>query len=175
MTTNGIENAVKLRERLKDIDFTAIYSSPLDRAMETANYIKGNRVLKVEPIEGLKEMGFGLWEGLENDILKEQYGEEYNNYWNNPELYKPSGGETFEELFSRIENSLEYILDNSKKGNILIVSHGVAIKAIFSVINDSSLKDFWSDTYVEGTSLTILEVVDNKYEFKLKGDTSHFK
>lgn len=143
--------------------------------METANYIKMDRNLEIQSLEGLKEMGFGLWEGLENEKLIELYKEAHYNYWNRPELYKPNGGETFEEFFMRIKDSLDYILENTKKGNILIVSHGVAIKALFAIINKTKLEDFWLDTYVEGTSLSILEVNNEKIEFKLKGDTSHFK
>lgn len=175
LTNNGIENAIKLGQRLKEVDFTHIYSSPLQRAMETANYIKMDRNMEIQPLEGLKEMGFGLWEGLENEKVIQLYKEEHYNYWNRPEVYQPNGGETFDEFFIRIKNSLDYILENSKEGNILIVSHGVAIKTIFAIIKGTKLEDFWLDTYVEGTSLSILEVVDKKLEFKLKGDTSHFK
>ena len=175
MTNDGIKNAIKLGERLKDVEFTHIYSSPLQRAMETANYIKGNRDIEIQTLEALKEMGFGLWEGLENEELIELYKEEHYNYWNRPELYKPNGGETFDEFFKRIKSSLNYIFENSKEGNILIVSHGVAIKTIFAIINETKLEDFWLDTYVEGTSLSILEVKDEKLEFKLKGDTSHLR
>lgn len=174
LTNNGIENAIRLGERLENVEFTHIYSSPLERAIETANYIVGNRNIEIQVLEGLKEMGFGLWEGLENEELIDLYGEEHNNFWNRPELYKPNGGETFEEFFMRIKSSLDYILENTKKGNVLIVSHGVAIKALFAIMNGTKLEDFWDDTYVEGTSLSILEVKDKKIEFKLKGDTSHF-
>ena len=175
LTKNGIENAIKLGERLEEVEFTKIYSSPLERAMKTANYIKGNRNIEIQSLEGLKEMGFGLWEGLENEQLIELNKDEHYNYWNRPELYIPNGGETFEEFFMRIKSSLDYILENTKKGNILIVSHGVAIKALFAIIKGIKLEDFWHDTYVEGTSLSILEVKDKKIEFKLKGDTSHFR
>ena len=175
LTNNGIDNAIKLADRLKDVDFSHIYSSPLQRAIETAEYIRGNREIEIQTLESLKEMGFGLWEGLENEKLIELYKEEHYNYWNRPELYKPNGGETFKDFFIRIEKSLQYILENSKKGNILIVSHGIAIKALFSIINETSLEDFWEDTYVEGTSLSILEIKDKQMQFKLKGDTSHFK
>ena len=43
LTGQGIENATRLGERLKDVDFSNIYSSPLGRAMDTANHIKGDR------------------------------------------------------------------------------------------------------------------------------------
>lgn len=173
LTEEGIKNAMKLGERLKDVDFSHIYTSPLNRALITAKYIKGNRDLKIETIEGLKEMGFGLWEGLENDELIKLYGDENYIFWNKPEEYSPNGGETFDELFQRLDNSLNYILNNSKVGNILVVSHGISIKALFAIIDKTELKYFWEDTYVDGTSLTILDIKDDKINFLLKGDTSH--
>lgn len=173
LTEEGISNAKKLGERLKDIDFTHIYSSPQNRAIATANYIKGNRDIDIEVIDNLKEMGFGLWEGLENKQLIELYGEENHNFWNNPEEYTPNGGETFEELFIRIKNSLDYISNYSKDGNVLVVSHGISIKAIFAIIYKINLKDFWKDTYVNGTSLSIIEVVDDTMKFLIKNDISH--
>lgn len=173
LTEEGIKNAIKLGERLKNVDFSHIYSSPQNRALITANYIKGNRDLEIETIDGLKEMGFGLWEGLENEELIKLYGEESYIYWNKPEEYSPNGGETFDELFQRINNSLNYILNNSIEGNILVVSHGISIKALFAIINKTELKDFWEETYVDGTSLTIIDIKDDNIKFVLKGDTSH--
>lgn len=173
LTEEGIKNAMKLGERLKDVDFSHIYTSPLNRALITAKYIKGNRDMEIETIDDLKEMGFGLWEGLENDELIKLYGDENYIFWNKPEEYSPNGGETFDELFQRLDDSLNYILNNSKEGNILVVSHGISIKALFAIINKTELKYFWEDTYVDGTSLTILDIKDDKINFLLKGDTSH--
>ena len=173
LTEEGIKNAIKLGERLKEVDFSHIYTSPQNRALITADYIKGNRNLEIETIDGLKEMGFGLWEGLENEELIKLYGDENYIFWNNPEKYSPNGGETFVELLQRIKDSLNYILKSSKEGNILVVSHGISIKALFAIINKTELKNFWKDTYVDGTSLSILEILDDKIEFVLKGDTSH--
>lgn len=173
LTEEGIKNAIKLGERLKDVDFSHIYTSPQNRALITAKYIKGNRDIKIEAIDDLKEMGFGLWEGLENEELIKLYGDENYIFWNKPEEYSPNGGETFDELFQRINNSLNYILNNSKEGNILVVSHGISIKALFAIINKTKLKDFWEEIYVDGTSLSIIDIKDDKMEIILKGDTSH--
>ena len=173
LTEEGIKNAMKLGERLKDIDFAHIYTSPQNRALVTAKHIKGNRDMEIKAIDDLKEMGFGLWEGLDNEELIALYGDGNYNFWNNPEEYSPNGGETFDELFQRIGNSLDYILNNSKEGNILVVSHGISIKALFAIINKTELKYFWEDTYVDGTSLTILDIKEDKIKFVLKGDTSH--
>lgn len=175
LTKQGIENAIRLGERLKDIEFSNIYSSPLGRALETANYVKGNRDVEIETHEGLREMGFGLWEGMENDVVLELYGEEHYNYWNKPHLYEPNDGESFDELFKRVEIALKYIIENAKGDNVLIVSHAIAIKAIYSIIRKYELQDFWNMPFIEGTSLTILEINDDKMEFILEGDTSHLE
>lgn len=175
LTKQGIENAIRLGERLKDIEFSNIYSSPLGRALETANYVKGNRDVEIETHEGLREMGFGLWEGIENDVVLELYGEEHYNYWNKPHLYKPNEGESFDELFKRVEIALKYMIENAKGDNVLIVSHAIAIKAIYSIIRKYELQDFWNMPFIEGTSLTILEINDDNMEFILEGDTSHLE
>lgn len=175
LTEKGIENAIRLGERLKDIDFNHIYSSPLGRAMDTANYIKGTRDIKIETHDGLKELGFGLWEGIENEEVIRLYGDEHYNFWNKPQLYKNNEGESFDELFKRVNGVLEYIIKNSTGDNILIVSHAITIKAIYYIIKNYDLENFWELPYIDGTSLTIVEIDGNKMEILLEGDTSHVK
>ena len=106
LTEKGIENAKRLGESLKDINFDVIYTSPLGRANETAKCINGNKDTKIVLVESLKEMGFGIWEGMENSKLKELYSEQYNNFWERPHLYKPhENGESFEELLLRVKTA----------------------------------------------------------------------
>lgn len=173
LTEQGIKNAIKLAERLKDIEFSNIYSSPLGRALETASYVKRNRNIEIETHEGLKEMGFGLWEGMENDKVIELYEKEHYNYWNKPHLYEPNGGESFDELFKRVDVTLKYIIENSTGDNVLVVSHAVTIISIYYIVRKYKLEDFWSIPFIGGTSLTILEVNGSDMEFILEGDISH--
>lgn len=173
LTNKGTQDAIKLGKKLKNIKFSNIYSSPLGRAMDTANYIKGNRDIEIETHEGLQEMSFGLWEGMDRDRILDLYETEHYNYWNKPHLYEPNGGESFEELFERVEKALEYIIENASGDNILIVSHAITIKAIFYIIEKHKLVNFWDIPFIEGTSLTILEVDGDNREFILEGDLSH--
>lgn len=175
LTEQGIANAIKLGDRLKDVDFSNIYSSPLGRAMDTANYIKGNRSIEIETHDGLKELGFGLWEGVENEEVMKLYEEEHYKFWNKPLLYKGNDGESFDELFKRINEALKYIIQNSTGDNVLIVSHAITIKAIYSIIKNYNLEDFWTLPYIDGTSLTIVEVNGDEMKFLLEGDISHFE
>ena len=175
LTNKGIEDAIRLRERLKDIEFSKIYSSPSGRALDTANYVKGNKDIEIEIHEGLKEMGFGSWEGMDREDVLELYSEEHYNYWNRPHLYAPSDGETFQELFKRVESALKFIIENSDDDNVLIVSHAITIKAIYYIIQKYRLEDFWDIPFIEGTSLSILEIDGDNGEFILDGDISHLE
>lgn len=175
LTEEGIQGAKKLGESLKDINFQCIYSSPQGRALDTAKYIRGDKDIEIVLLDSLKEMGFGLWEGIEHNKLQELYKEEYYNFWNRPELYKNHSGESFQELFKRVEESLNQIIEKHLEGNVLIVCHGVVLKVLYAIIKNKELKDLWEPPFMKNTSLTILKVEGNKREFILEADISHLK
>jgi len=174
LTQQGIENAKKLAHRLKDIDFDYIYSSTQQRAFHTAEIIRGNRNMEIIQLEGLREMGFGSWEGMKIDDINLKYNNEYDIYLNTPHLYEPINGESFKELFTRAENSLKYIL-SKKADNILIVSHGVTIKALIAIIKGIPLEELYKLPVHPGTALNICEVEGQDIRFILEGDTSHME
>lgn len=174
LTENGINNAKKLGESLKDINFDYIYCSPLGRAIDTAKYIRGNKDTEIVINESLKEMGFGIWEGMEHEKVKELYTEQQYNFWNKPHLYDPITGERFDELIDRVKKALNYIIiNNTTGGNVLIVSHTVVIKAIYAMLKKYLLEDFWNPPFMYDTCLTVLEVEDKKVEIILEADVSH--
>ena len=175
LTEKGIENAQRLGESLKDINFDVIYTSPLGRANETAKCINGNKDTKIVLVESLKEMGFGIWEGMENSKLKELYSEQYNNFWERPHLYKPhENGESFEELLLRVKTAWNEIL-KAGGNNILIVTHAVVLKTLYMILKNLDLKDLWNPPFMKDTSLTIVEVIGNKVKIILEADTSHLE
>ena len=175
LTEKGIENAKRLGESLKDINFDVIYTSPLGRANETAKCINGNKDTKIVLVESLKEMGFGIWEGMENSKLKELYSEQYNNFWERPHLYKPhENGESFEQLLLRVKTAWNEIL-KAGGNNILIVTHAVVLKTLYMILKNLDLKDLWNPPFMKDTSLTIVEVIGNKVKIILEADTSHLE
>lgn len=172
LTEQGIKDAERLSERLKHIDFDYIYSSPQPRALDTANIIKANRSIDISLLDGLKEIGFGVWEGMSIDEINKKYDGHYNTYINTPHLYEPIDGESFEDIFKRVEESLKTII--SKGGNnILIVSHGVTIKILTSIIKDIPLHELYNIPIHQGTALNVCEVKDDKIRFVIEGDASH--
>ncbi len=174
LTEKGIDNAKKLGDSLKNIDFDYIYTSPLGRAFDTAKYIRGSKNTEIIKIENLKEMNFGKWEGMENEKIKELYGEQQDNFWNKPHLYQAFEGESYEEIINRAKTVLYDIINKSSGAeNILIVSHAAMLKAIYAVIKNYSIEEFWNPPFMKDTCLSILNVEGKKIEFILEADVSH--
>lgn len=179
LTDKGIEHAIMLGDRLRNIDFSAIYTSPLERALQTANYIKSDKDVPIYTIENLKEMNFGDWEGKTKDEIEavDNYKNEYHNFWHIPQMYnhKPHNGEGLITFKRRVEEVLSKVISSNSDGNILIVTHAVVIKAILSFTMDISTDKMWDPPFIHGTSLTIFQWDGEQFNFKMIGDISHFK
>lgn len=173
LTAKGIQNACGLSERMEPVDIDAIYASPSGRAKHTAELIRGNQPIEIAFDPNLKEINMGEWEGNNVSAIKERYQASFHAFWNEPALYKPSGGESFPELIERIRTALKEIEAKHSSGNVLIVTHSVVIKALFMMFKDAEIEHFWAPPFIEDTSLTIVEVDDSGYRVILEGCTVH--
>lgn len=176
LSEKGIANAKRLGAHLKDVDFDRIYSSPLERTLETAKYIRGDKTTEIIVEEGLKEMGFGVWEGMERTAIEDRYPTVYDHFWHKPHLYTPIDGESFEQLFDRVRKALKNIVENSRgSSHVLIVAHAVVIKAIFAIVKNLPLEEFWHPPYMHDTCLSVIEANNNDLKFILEADISHLE
>jgi broad specificity phosphatase PhoE len=173
LTALGREDSKYLAKELNRTEFSQIYSSPLERAMDTARYIKMGRVQEIIPVDSFKEMNLGEWEGMLDRDVMNQYPEEHFNFWNRPHLFKPQGGESFEELRNRVKKGLDDLIEKAVGDRIVVVTHTLVIKAILSIVHDYPVDDFWKTTVLKSTSLTVLRVEDGKMETIVEGDLSH--
>ena len=73
LNDTGRQQAGFAKNGLGDMEIDAIYTSPLQRAVETAEIIRGDREIPIYPTEGLREMGIGEWEGLLVSEIDEKY------------------------------------------------------------------------------------------------------
>ena len=121
----GIQEATLLREKIKDLSIDAFISSPLQRAICTAQILNGTSLpLKID--DGLSEMHFGAWEGMTWDDVEK----EYKTYLlqNTVDGYaNPPKGESYTEAYSRISSAIDKIT-NMPYNNIAIVTHRAVIR-----------------------------------------------
>ena len=136
----GISQAYQAKEKLLDIDYDIIYSSPLERAKQTAeicNYLDKD----ISYNSKLEEINFGIFEGLTFKEISEKFPDEVKKMEENWKDYNYITGESPKEMFQRVISFLE-TLDYSK--NNLIIAHWGIINCIISYFVSGSL-----DTYLK--------------------------
>jgi probable phosphoglycerate mutase len=94
LSTDGRIQAERLGERLRREDICAVYSSPLSRAIETARIITRGWPLSVTPVDALREIAHGHWEGMRRCDVEQQFGAEYAMWEQDPFTFAPSGGDS---------------------------------------------------------------------------------
>ena len=177
LTELGVEQAKKLSQHLKNIDFKKVYSSPQDRALQTTKLLLGNRDMEIITIDEFQEINMGKVEGIPREEFEKNYPIEYHNFWNNAIEYNPSAyhGESYDEILDRVKLGLERLIKENKNGNILVISHGVTLKAIFNIINEKGIDEFSKQPVPENTSTTIVEYDSNRFKIIKFSDTEHLK
>ncbi len=126
LSEEGRRQALALSERLGDLPITALYTSPLDRCIETARAIAEPRGLPLRIVEQIGEVRYGEWEGAE---LKELYTHEL---WPGVQHY-PSGtrfprGETLGEAQMRMVSAVDQLRARHVGEMIAVVSHADLIR-----------------------------------------------
>lgn len=141
LNDKGIWQAEKLAVRLKDTKTDKVYSSDLIRAYQTANIIFGDNPIEKTP--DLREMNFGLFEGLKYEQLVGNYPELYGDWVDNPEKIKTPNGEGLGDLSKRVEQRLSFIISQHEDRTLAVVTHSGPIRIVLCKALKFDLKMFW--------------------------------
>lgn len=177
LTDSGVRNAVQLGKRLSDKEFNVIYTSPSKRALDTANLLNTGKSIPLTIIDDLTEISFGDWEGKTQEEIEKDFKEEYDNFWYNPHQYdhRAHNAEAIMAFKSRVEQTMKQIIEANKNGRILIVTHGVVIRAIMSFFWNIPTEKMWDPPVIHGTSLSVVKYDGKHFEKVMLGDTSHME
>jgi len=132
LNERGQNQARALGEALKDVPLKAIYSSPLERAMETAAPIASTRKLQIIQEPNLMDADIGKWQGKSWKVLS------LTKVWKivqqSPSRFRFPDGESFPEIQTRISNVLEVIIKKHNKPQdiVAVVFHADPIKLAVS-------------------------------------------
>jgi probable phosphoglycerate mutase len=150
----GKQQAEELPQRLAALDINAIYSSPLERTVETAQPLAKARGLRIQRVAGLGEVDFGDWQG---QTLKILYGKkEWRIVQAAPSAFQFPNGESFRETQSRAVGAIEKIIASHAKDTIVAFSHGDVIKLIVAYYSGIALDNF-QRIAISPASISVLE------------------
>lgn len=154
-------------EKLEDVYFDRIYSSPLIRAYETACLIRGHRNIPIIRDERLKELCFGINEGKNFKQLLADEGSPFHYFFKQPERYQaPERGETLEQICERAAEFMTEVIEPQAADleRVMIVAHGAINKALMCHIKQHDIAKFWSGGLQKNCNVIIVKYDGNKYE-----------
>jgi len=143
LNENGIKQAEQLAEYLSHWKIDAIYSSPLKRALQTAETVARPHKLPVQLSPGLTDFDFGKWQGLSRKEVNEKYKEIYADWLERPHLVQMPDGENLGDVRKRALATLDEILAKNY-GAVVIVSHRVINKVLICALLGLDDSHFWN-------------------------------
>ncbi len=130
LTEDGIAMAQAFADAYRATAWSAVYASPLRRAVMTAEPLCGALGLGMELREDLMEIGYGKWEGQSIESVSREYRDDYLRWSADPAWCPPTEGEMAIAIERRALRVIEEIKQKYPAGNVLIVSHKATIRII---------------------------------------------
>ena len=168
LTINGIEQALDAGRKFSSKQIARIYSSPSGRALMTAKII--NHFLHDSDLiidEGLQELDYGKWDGLNRTEIIKNYGKEYELWQIDPHKNCPPEAESPDDVAERLYNFLTKIQNTyylaNKGSEIIVVTHKTAIRLLLAKIELIPLKEY-RKIYIPNCAVHTLSFSGKKWE-----------
>ena len=170
----GIRQAQALAERLANYKIRNIYTSPLVRALKTAQIV-GERV-GVEPVavNELIELDCGRWQGMPLTKVKIDFPGMYEKWCEIPQSFVFPDGEDLSIVRARVEPFLRRVVDEYAQGDVLIVSHRIINKVILCSLlrqENSCFGKFKQDV----GAFHVIDFVEGSADIVSLNETKHLK
>lgn len=167
----GCQQAMALANRLANQRTDCIYSSDLQRASTTAKIISNGKI-EIRTDSRLREINFGLWEGLTYHEIKEKYKDALSAWENDPYQNSPTHGETLEQLVKRVQSMLDKLCEKHKGQNILVVAHGGVLQTLICLALNLPPVMYWQ-FHLSPASLSEISFYPAGATLNLLNDSSH--
>ena len=174
LNEKGIEQAHKAAQVFLDKEIDAIYSSDLKRAYQTAEVIGDKLSLEVNTLCGIREMNFGTWEGLPIETIERDHLDHYKTWRTAPHEITFVDGENLAKVQERALAAVNKIISETSHKNILLVSHGTAIKSLILGLLDIDISKY-NKMAMGNTGISIIEIREFSPVLTLLNDTNHLK
>lgn len=153
LNERGRTQAIGLSKRLKGEDVHKVYSSDLKRALRFAGIVFNG--ISIERIQELREMRFGVFEGLTYEELMQKHPEVYAKWLNNPFEVDIPEGEEWKGFEGRVKSALDRIISLNKGRTVAVVTHAGPIKVIMGweiqpALASFKIMDFDNGGYLNG-------------------------
>jgi probable phosphomutase (TIGR03848 family) len=157
LNAEGREQAARLALRLRDLALDAIYSSPIQRARETADAIAEGRDVEVRLADELVELDFAEWSGRTLAELDDD--PQWRRFNQLRSITRASSGESMLSVQSRAVALLERLRVEHPRGRVALVSHGDVIRGLVAHLAGIPL-DLFQRLEIDPASVSVIDVGD---------------
>lgn len=144
LSEKGLKQADLLANYLCQKKIQAVYCSPLQRAVQTAEKVASRHQLNPHPLDDLTDLDFGEWEGVSRQDVMTRYPGLYEKYLERPDLVQIPGGESLEDARKRTLCALDQILAVNKEGTVAVITHRVNTKLLVCALLGLDDSHFWN-------------------------------
>lgn len=170
LNEKGRQQARRLLKRLSKEKIHKVYSSDMKRTLQFAKIVFKD--LPAEELLDLREMNFGIFEGLTYKDIMEKYPKVYREWLGNPLDIIVPRGESLKTLARRVRKALKRILSQNSDKKVAVFTHGGPIRVILCDILELDLKEVWKIEQ-ELASISIIEFVEGRGKVHLLNDISY--
>jgi broad specificity phosphatase PhoE len=174
LNENGLRQAELLGEYLGGGKINFIYSSPLQRAVKTAEAIARTQSIDVNIVPNLIDIDCGEWQGLSLREVKDKYPEIYQDWLDTPEQVRIPGGESLEDVRSRVVPFVENTVMKCGEGRVVLVSHRAVNKVLICALLRLDNSFFWNFKLDTG-GITRFNFDGDRVTLISHNDTSYLK
>jgi broad specificity phosphatase PhoE len=174
LDATGLRQALAAALRIKDWPVSAVYSSPLRRALETAKIIANQLDLNVESLAGLIDLDFGEWQGLNANEAAKRDADLYRLWIERPDLVRFPGGEELADVRERVMAVVEDIAVKNPDQVVVLVSHNVVCRVLLCSLLGLDNSHFWQ-LGQDVCAINAFEIRDGIPTVTLINDTCHLQ
>jgi 2,3-bisphosphoglycerate-dependent phosphoglycerate mutase len=174
LSDEGRRQAARLGRRLAGRKFSGFYTSDLQRALETSRVIGEALGIEPTPMEGLREIYLGEWEGLLTEELAVRYPVAWAGWTEEPDWDLVPGGEGSAQFEARVKVALDSLFDRHQQGDVLAVTHGGVIQiALHHVVGRQGHGIF--PFRIQNTSMSVIEKRNGRLVVSGVNDIGHLE
>ncbi len=168
----GRRQAAALVERFEGVRLTALYSSPLERCVETMEPLAVAQRLEIRTADALIEMDAGDWTGRTLRSLRRL--KLWETVQRNPSRFSFPGGESFVDAEARVLDEIERIASRHPRGRVAVGTHGDLVRVLISHYTGAHLDQF-QRVMAEPASVSVVHLGEGVPRILLVNDTGSLR
>lgn len=168
----GYTQVRNLSSRLTGLSIASIYTSPLQRTLNTARLLAEPHKLEPVVLDDLIEIGLGDWQGLHRDEISQKWPDIWRQSRIDPSDVALPNGESFQQVTERAVRAFTQIVAENANQQALAVTHDVVIRVLAAHVLGTS-NSVYRHMEINNASLTIIRVEDSRTRLVTLNDTAH--